>query len=91
MEDGGVVVRRLRAQQMTGAVLLIVTGVLMLTDGYHADLVLGNTGAGLNGFMRSFLISMTKKNSWIVTMSIAALCELYSAFRIDTLSKKKNN
>lgn len=87
--SGKVVMRRLRAQQMTGAVLLIITGVLMLTDGYHADLVLGNTGTGMNEFMRSFLISVTKKNSWIVTMSIAALCELYTAFRMDNLSKKQ--
>lgn len=89
MKGDNVVVRRLRAQQMTGALMLIVTGVLMLTDGYHADLVLGNTGTGMNDFLRSFLISVTKKNSWIVSMSIAALCELYTSFRLDSLAKNK--
>jgi len=85
----GAIARRLRAQQMTGAVLLIITGVLMLTDGYHADLVLGNTGSGMNDFLRSFLISATKRNSWIVTMSISALSLLYTAFRMDSQTGKE--
>ena len=49
------VLRRLRMQQILGSVLLIATGILMLT---------------------------THGNEWIACLTIAALFELYTAFRI---------
>jgi hypothetical protein len=47
--------KRLRAQQIIGAVLLVVTGALMF---------------------------FTHRNEWIVCLSVAAILELYTAFRI---------
>ncbi len=49
------VIRRLRRQQILGAIALVFTGVLMFT---------------------------TKRNEWIVCLTIAAFLELYTAFRI---------
>ena len=50
-----VLIRRLRRQQLLGAMLLIMTGVMMLL--WH-------------------------HNEWIICLTIAALLELYTAFRI---------
>lgn len=47
--------KRLRAQQIIGAILLVVTGALMF---------------------------FTHRNEWIVCLSVAAILELYTAFRI---------
>lgn len=49
------VLRRLRAQQLIGAILLVAAGVLMLA---------------------------TRGNEWIVCLTIAAILELYTSFRI---------
>lgn len=49
------VVKRLRRQQLLGAVMLLVTGVLMFAE---------------------------RHNGWIATLTIAALLELYTAFRM---------
>ena len=49
------IIKRLRRQQIFGAVALVFTGVLMFT---------------------------MKRNEWIVCLSIAAVLELYTAFRI---------
>ena len=57
------IIRRLRRQQILGAVALVFTGVLMFT---------------------------TKRNEWIVCLTIAAFLELYTAFRIpQELEKEK--
>lgn len=57
------VIKRLRKQQVFGAIALVFTGVLMLT---------------------------TKRNEWVVCLSIAAVLELYTAFRIpQELEKEK--
>lgn len=54
--DGGdIVMKRLRRQQILGAFLLVVTGVLM---------------------------QFTYHNEWIVCLTIAAVFELYTAFRM---------
>ena len=54
--DGkNLIIRRLRRQQILGAVLLVFTGVLML---------------------------VTQNNEWILCLTIAAILELYTAFRI---------
>lgn len=47
--------KRLRAQQIIGAIMLVVTGALMF---------------------------FTHRNEWIVCLSVAAILELYTAFRI---------
>lgn len=50
-----IIIRRLRRQQLIGAMLLIMTGVVMLL--WH-------------------------RNEWIVCLSISAVLQLYTAFRI---------
>ena len=57
------IIKRLRKQQVFGAVALVFAGVLMFT---------------------------MKRNEWIVCLSIAAVLELYTAFRIpQELEKEK--
>ena len=80
------IMKRLRAQQVTGAVFLLITGVLMFSDGIHSWL-LNNTSMGAN--LRSILLELTRRNNWIVTLSIGAVFELYSSFRMDSISKRQ--
>ena len=54
-EGKNLIIRRLRRQQILGAVLLVFAGVLML---------------------------VTHNNEWILCLTIAAIFELYTAFRI---------
>lgn len=54
-EGADVIVKRLRRQQQLGAILLLVTGVLMFT---------------------------THNNEWVLCLTIAAIFELYTAFRM---------
>ena len=54
-EGNDFVIKRLRRQQLLGAVMLLVTGVLMFVE---------------------------RHNGWIATLTIAALLELYTAFRM---------
>ncbi len=58
------IIRRLRRQQILGAVLLVFTGVLMF---------------------------VMKRNEWIVCLTIAAILELYTAFRIPAEMEKEKN
>lgn len=62
-KGGSVVIRRLRRQQLLGAMLLVLTGVVML---------------------------LWKRNEWIVCLTIAAVLELYTAFRIPQEEVKEN-
>lgn len=62
-KGGSVVIRRLRRQQLLGAMLLVLTGVVML---------------------------LWKRNEWIVCLTIAAVLELYTAFRIPQEEAKEN-
>ena len=55
IKTDNIILKRLRAQQVIGAILLVVTGALMF-------------------FMH--------RNEWIVCLSVAAILELYTAFRI---------
>jgi uncharacterized membrane protein HdeD (DUF308 family) len=57
------VVRRLRRQQILGAVLLVFAGVLMF---------------------------VTHRNEWVVCLTIAAVLQLYTAFRIPSELEKEN-
>lgn len=54
-EGRNIVIRRLRRQQVIGAMLLVVAGVMMIL--WH-------------------------RNEWVACLSIAAVLELYTAFRI---------
>jgi len=80
------IMKRLRGQQVLGACFLLLTAVLMLSGGIHERLL---TDVSLGGRMRSFLLELTRKNNWIVTLSIGAIFELYSAFRMDRISKER--
>lgn len=80
------IMKRLRFQQVLGACFLLVTAGLMFSGGLHAQLV---ENPALGGNMNSFLQSLTRRNNWIVTLSIGALFELYSSFRMDHISKKE--
>lgn len=54
-EGDDLVMKRLRRQQLLGALMLLVTGVMMFVE---------------------------RHNGWIATLSIAAVLELYTAFRM---------
>lgn len=61
--DGkNIVIRRLRRQQLIGAMLLVMTGVLMIL--WH-------------------------RNEWVLCLSISAVLELYTAFRIPQEEEKE--
>lgn len=81
------IIRRLRGQQVIGACLLLFTAFLMFSDGIHTRLM---SDTSMGGNMRSFLLALTRKNNWIVTLSLGAVFELYSSFRLDRLSKDRN-
>ena len=80
-----VILKRLRLQQVLGSILLVITGFLMFSGNYHQQLMFNNS---MNDTLRAFLLSLTAKNSWIVTLCIATLFELYSSFRIDARNKE---
>ena len=61
-EGDSVVIRRLRRQQVLGALLLVVSGAMMFGHQYH--------------------MTYMRHNEWMVVMLIAAVFELYAAFRI---------
>ena len=62
-EGKNLIVRRLRRQQILGAVLLVFAGVLMF---------------------------VTCHNEWVLCLTVAAILELYTAFRIPSeLEKEK--
>ena len=61
-EGQNLIIRRLRRQQMIGAALLILAGVMML---------------------------IWKRNEWVLCLTIAAVLELYTAFRIPQEMEKE--
>ena len=61
-EGKNLVIRRLRRQQLIGAMLLVFTGVIMLL--WH-------------------------RNEWVVCLTISAVLELYTAFRIPQEEEKE--
>lgn len=83
-EGSDPVIKRLRRQQLAGAVFLLVSAVLMFTDSLHVKLMLNSD---MSDKLRSILLAVTRRNNWILTLSIAAVFELYSSFRIDRLSR----
>ena len=81
------IIKRLRFQQVLGAIFLLLTGALMFSGGLHERLM---TDANMGGGMHSLLLVLTRRNNWIVTLSIGAVFELYSSFRMDYISKKQD-
>ena len=79
------IMKRLRGQQVLGSVFLLLTAVLMFMEPLHAGFY---TAPGMNDRLRSFLLAVTRRNSWIITLSIAALFELYSSMRMESRQKK---
>ena len=79
------IIKRLRFQQVLGACFLLLTAALMFADGIHSMLLTDNT---MSPGLRSFLLGLTRRNNWIVTLSIGAVFELYSSFRLDHISKE---
>ena len=69
-EGRSFVVRRLRRQQLAGAVMLVVTGAMMIGSFFH--------------------LPYTTRNEWVVALLIAAVFELYTAFRIPVELKKEH-
>lgn len=57
-----VTIKRLRKQQIFGAILLLLTGLFMFT---------------------------TAHNEWVVCLTVAAVLELYTAYRIPYLEEKE--
>jgi hypothetical protein len=81
------IMKRLRGQQVMGACFLLLTAALMFADGLHERLL---TDYSLSNNVRSFLLALTRRNNWIVTLSIGAVFELYSSFRMDSISKQQD-
>ena len=77
------IMKRLRFQQVLGAFFLLLTSVLMFSEGIHSRLL---ADASLGGNLHAFLLDLTRKNNWIVTLSIGAVFELYSSFRMDRIA-----
>lgn len=63
-EGKNIIIRRLRRQQIIGATLLVVAGVMMI---------------------------LWKRNEWAVCLTIAAVLEMYTAFRIPQEEEKEKN
>lgn len=68
-EGKELVIRRLRRQQLLGAMFLVISGGMMVAGLYH--------------------VRYCSRNEWLVCLVIAAVFEIYSAFRIPAeLSKR---
>ena len=63
-EGKNIIIRHLRRQQIIGATLLVVAGVMMI---------------------------LWKRNEWVVCLTIAAVLEMYTAFRIPQEEEKEKN
>lgn len=81
------VVKRLRAQQVLGALFLLISGFLMYAERWRPDIIMNHQSGGA---IHSTLVALTAPNNWILFMCIAAVFELYSSFRLDKeLEKEK--
>lgn len=71
-EGRSITVRRLRRQQMLGALLLMISACFMLVS--------------------AFRLFPLRGGEWKITLAVAAVLELYTAFRLPAeLDKEKNN
>ena len=70
--DGrSIVIRRLRRQQMLGALLLMISACLML--------------------ITDFRLLPLRGGEWKITLAVAAVLELYTAFRLPAELEKEEN
>lgn len=69
-EGPSFIIRRLRRQQIIGALLLILSGALMMAQGFRW---------------------IFTRNQWVVCLMVAAILEVYTAFRIPAELKKEGN
>ena len=70
--DGrSIVIRRLRRQQMLGALLLMISACLMLAAESH--------------------LLPLRGGEWKITLAVAAVLELYTAFRLPAELEKEDN
>ena len=67
-EGSNFTVRRLRRQQLLGAILLLVTAGLLL--------------------MKAYATGPLRGDEWKLTLTIAAVLEVYTAFRLPAALKK---
>ena len=63
-EGKNIIIRLLRRQQIIGATLMVVAGVMMI---------------------------LWKRNEWVVCLTIAAVLEMYTVFRIPQEEEKEKN
>ena len=84
-EGDDIVIKRLRGQQLLGCVFLVLTAVLMFSGPFHESILMNRD---MNPKVRTFLLELTRRNNWIVTLTVAALFELYPAFRIESRYKE---
>lgn len=87
-EGNDLIMKRLRGQQVLGAFFLVLTALLMYSGPFHESVLLNDE---INPKVRSFLIELTRRNNWIVTLTIASLFELYPAFRMESRQKELDN
>ncbi len=80
------VMRRLCNQQAVGALLLLLTALLMFADPFHARLIDGEYHIGEK--LRTLLLAVTRRNGWIVTMTLSAVFLIFSAFRMEQRQKR---
>lgn len=84
-EGDDLILKRLRSQQLIGTFFIILTALLMFSGGFRESVLMNN---GMNPKMRNLILELTNKNNWIVTLTIAALFELFPAFRMDSRIKE---
>lgn len=78
-----VTVKRLRGQQVLGAVFLLISAALMMSEPFRPS-ILSNTD--MNGRLHTILVALTERNNWIVFMCIAAAYELFASIRLERVS-----
>lgn len=81
-------IRRLRSQQVLGAVFLMISGLVMMAEKMHPDIVMNRE---MNSTLHAVLIALTARNSWIMFMCLAAVFELYSSFRLSREEEKEES
>ncbi|HZK03411.1 MAG TPA: hypothetical protein VFC94_03275 [Bacteroidaceae bacterium] len=82
-------IKRLKRQQALGAIFILLTTFLMFSENFYSSILFNNH---MDRTLKTLLLYITKKNTWILTLSIGAFFELYSSFRISfELSKEKRS
>ena len=66
---------------------LLLAAAQMFSAPLHERLL---TDMSLSENIRSILLAVTRRNNWIVTLSVGALFELYSSIRLDRISRQQD-